>query len=117
MKSIALVGTGGMRGSSDIITLLKPALADGTIRCIGATTNDGYRNYIENDKTLDRVFQKVLVKPSTESQTLDILKGIKEKYERFHNVIYTPEALKHCITLSHVYMREAATDKAIEPDG
>ena len=111
----ALVGTGGMRGSSDIITLLKPALADGTIRCIGATTNDGYRNYIENDKTLDRVFQKVLVKPSTESQTLDILKGIKEKYERFHNVIYTPEALKHCITLSQRYICERQLpDKAID---
>ena len=111
----SLVGAGGMRGSSDIITLLKPALADGTIRCIGATTTDGYRNCIENDKALDRVFQKIVVKPSTEVQTLEILKGIKEKYERFHNVIYTTEALKQCIALSERYICERhLPDKAID---
>ncbi len=111
----SLVGAGGMRGSSDIITLLKPALSGGTIRCIGATTTDGYRNCIENDKALDRVFQKIVVKPSTEEQTLDILNGIKEKYERFHNVIYTPEALKQCITLSQRYICERhLPDKAID---
>jgi ATP-dependent Clp protease ATP-binding subunit ClpC len=104
-----------MRGSSDIITLLKPALAGGTIRCIGATTTDGYRNCIENDKALDRVFQKLVVKPSTEGQTLEILKGIKDKYERFHNVIYTPGALKQCITLSQRYICEKhLPDKAID---
>jgi ATP-dependent Clp protease ATP-binding subunit ClpC len=111
----SLVGAGGMRGSSDIITLLKPALSSGTIRCIGATTTDGYRNCIENDKALDRVFQKIVVKPSTEGQTLEILKGIKDKYERFHNVIYTPEALKQCITLSQRYICERhLPDKAID---
>ena len=111
----SLVGAGGMRGSSDIITLLKPALSSGTIRCIGATTTDGYRNCIENDKALDRVFQKIVVKPSTEGQTLEILKGIKDKYERFHNVIYTPEALKQCITLSQRYICERLLpDKAID---
>jgi ATP-dependent Clp protease ATP-binding subunit ClpC len=104
-----------MRGSSDIITLLKPALSSGTIRCIGATTTDGYRNCIENDKALDRVFQKIVVKPSTEGQTLEILKGIKDKYERFHNVIYTPEALKQCITLSQRFICEKhLPDKAID---
>lgn len=111
----SLVGAGGMRGSSDIITLLKPALSSGTIRCIGATTTDGYRNCIENDKALDRVFQKIVVKPSTEGQTLEILKGIKDKYERFHNVIYTPEALKQCITLSQRFICEKhLPDKAID---
>lgn len=111
----SLVGAGGMRGSSDIITLLKPALAGGTIRCIGATNTDGYRTCIENDKALDRVFQKLVVKPSTEGQTLEILKGIKEKYERFHNVIYTPGALKQCITLSQRYICERhLPDKAID---
>lgn len=111
----SLVGAGGMRGSSDIITLLKPALSSGTIRCIGATTTDGYRNCIENDKALDRVFQKIVVKPSTEGQSLEILKGIKDKYERFHNVIYTPEALKQCITLSQRFICEKhLPDKAID---
>jgi ATP-dependent Clp protease ATP-binding subunit ClpC len=111
----SLVGAGGMRGSSDIITLLKPALSGGTIRCIGATTTDGYRNCIENDKALDRVFQKIVVKPSTEGQTMEILKGIKDKYERFHNVIYTSEALKQCITLSQRYICEKhLPDKAID---
>lgn len=111
----SLVGAGGMRGSSDIITLFKPALSGGTIRCIGATTTEGYRNYIENDKSLDRIFQKILINPSTEAQTMEILEGIKEKYEHFHNVIYTPKALKQCIALSQRYICDRQLpDKAID---
>ena len=95
--------------------MFKPALARGEIQCIGATTLDEYRQYIEKDGALERRFQKVLVEPTSVEETIEILKNIKDKYEAHHNVIYTDEALEACVKLTNRYMTERfLPDKAID---
>ncbi|MEC8883470.1 MAG: ATP-dependent Clp protease ATP-binding subunit, partial [Bacteroidota bacterium] len=89
-----IVGAGGATGSLDASNMFKPALARGEIQCIGATTLDEYRQYIEKDGALERRFQKVIVEPTNIDETVEILNNIKDKYEDHHNVIYTPEAIK-----------------------
>ena len=88
-----IVGAGGASGSLDAANMLKPALARGEIQCIGATTLDEYRQYIEKDGALERRFQKVMVEPTSPEKTFEILNNIKERYEDHHNVIYTPDEL------------------------
>src|SRR5690554_5798723 len=110
-----IVGAGGATGSLDASNMFKPALARGEIQCIGATTLDEYRQYIEKDGALERRFQKVLVEPTTVEETLEILKNIKDKYESHHNVEYTDEALLACVSLTNRYMTERfLPDKAID---
>ncbi len=110
-----IVGAGGASGSLDAANMLKPALARGEIQCIGATTLDEYRQHIEKDGALERRFQKILIEPTTPEETLQILENIKDKYEDHHNVIYTPEALKACVTLTERYMSDRhLPDKAID---
>lgn len=110
-----LVGAGGAAGSLDAANMLKPALARGEIQCIGATTLDEYREVIEKDGALERRFQKVLIEPTDFEQTFNILKNIKSRYENHHNVIYTEEALKSCISLSQRYISDRCLpDKAID---
>ncbi len=110
-----LVGAGAQAGSLDAANLLKPALARGEIQCIGATTLDEYRQVIEKDGALERRFQKILVEPTDYEQTLDILQALKPKYEKHHNVVYTDEALKACVSLSSRYITDRMQpDKAID---
>ena len=110
-----IVGAGGATGSLDASNMFKPALARGTIQCIGATTLDEYRNSIEKDGALERRFQKIIVEQTNEKETLEILKNIKEKYEDHHNVIYTDEALLACVKLTSRYMTDRhLPDKAID---
>lgn len=110
-----IVGAGGASGSLDASNMFKPALARGEIQCIGATTLDEYRQYIEKDGALERRFQKVIVDPTSEEETFQILNNIKAKYEDHHNVIYTPEALKACVTLTQRYVSDRhLPDKAID---
>lgn len=110
-----LVGAGGASGSLDAANMLKPALARGEIQCIGATTLDEYREYIEKDGALERRFQKVMVEPTTYDETLNILRNIKERYEKHHNVVYTDDALIACIRLSQRYITDRCLpDKAID---
>ncbi|QIE58486.1 ATP-dependent Clp protease ATP-binding subunit [Rasiella rasia] len=110
-----IVGAGGATGSLDASNMFKPALARGEIQCIGATTLDEYRQYIEKDGALERRFQKVLVEPTSVEETIEILQNIKEKYETHHNVSYTDAALKACVTLTNRYMTERfLPDKAID---
>jgi ATP-dependent Clp protease ATP-binding subunit ClpC len=110
-----IIGAGGASGSLDASNMFKPALARGEIQCIGATTLDEYRQFIEKDGALDRRFQKVMVEPTTEDETLQILNNIKEKYEDHHNVFYTDEALKACVTLTSRYVTDRfLPDKAID---
>lgn len=110
-----IVGAGNPSGSMDAANLLKPALARGEIQCIGATTLDEYRKNIEKDGALERRFQKVTVDPTSPDDTLVILNNIKEKYESHHNVNYTPEALKACVTLTERYISDRNfPDKAID---
>jgi ATP-dependent Clp protease ATP-binding subunit ClpC len=110
-----LVGAGGASGSLDAANMLKPALARGEIQCIGATTLDEYREYIEKDGALERRFQKIMVEPTTYDETLNILRNIKSRYEKHHNVIYTDEALIACIRLSQRYITDRCLpDKAID---
>jgi ATP-dependent Clp protease ATP-binding subunit ClpC len=110
-----IVGAGGASGSMDAANMLKPALARGDIQCIGATTLDEYRKNIEKDGALERRFQKVMVDPTTAEETLQILENIKEKYEDHHNVSYTDEALKACVTLTERYVSDRNfPDKAID---
>ena len=110
-----IIGAGGASGSLDASNMFKPALARGEIQCIGATTLDEYRQYIEKDGALDRRFQKVMVEPTSEEETLQILNNIREKYEAHHNVNYTPEALKACVTLTSRYITDRfLPDKAID---
>ena len=110
-----LVGAGGASGSLDAANMLKPALARGEIQCIGATTLDEFREVIEKDGALERRFQKVMVEPSTFDQTLLILQSIKGKYERHHNVTYTDDALRSCISLSQRYISDRCLpDKAVD---
>ncbi|MAJ32474.1 MAG: Clp protease ClpC [Flavobacteriaceae bacterium] len=110
-----IVGAGGATGSLDASNMFKPALARGEIQCVGATTLDEYRQYIEKDGALERRFQKVIVEPATVEETIDILKNIKSKYEDHHNVIYTDEALKSCVLLTNRYISDRfLPDKAID---
>ena len=110
-----IVGAGGATGSLDASNMFKPALARGTIQCIGATTLDEYRNSIEKDGALERRFQKIIVEQTNEEETLEILKNIKDKYEDHHNVIYTDEALHACVKLTSRYMTDRhLPDKAID---
>lgn len=95
-----IVGAGGASGSLDASNMFKPALARGEIQCIGATTLDEYRTNIEKDGALERRFQKVIVEPTSVEETIQILNNIKEKYEEHHNVNYTEESLKACVTLT-----------------
>lgn len=110
-----IVGAGGATGSLDASNMFKPALARGEIQCVGATTLDEYRQYIEKDGALERRFQKVLVEPTTVEETIEILHNIKEKYESHHNVQYTDAALEACVKLTNRYMTERfLPDKAID---
>ncbi|MBO3098089.1 ATP-dependent Clp protease ATP-binding subunit [Gelidibacter pelagius] len=110
-----IVGAGGATGSLDASNMFKPALARGEIQCIGATTLDEYRQYIEKDGALERRFQKVIVEPTTVEETIQILENIKDKYEEHHNVRYTQEAIEACVKLTNRYMTERfLPDKAID---
>ena len=110
-----IVGAGGATGSLDASNMFKPALARGEIQCIGATTLDEYRQYIEKDGALERRFQKVIVEPTSVEETITILNNIKNKYEDHHNVIYTDEAIDACVKLTNRYMSERfLPDKAID---
>jgi len=110
-----IVGAGGATGSLDAANMLKPALARGEIQTIGATTLDEYRQHIEKDGALERRFQKVMVDPTSSEETLEILNNIKERYEDHHNVNYTQEALKACVSLTQRYISEKyLPDKAID---
>lgn len=110
-----MIGAGSTPGSMDAANILKPALARGTIQCIGATTLDEYRNSIEKDGALERRFQKVLVEPTTNEETLQILKNIRDRYEFHHHVSYTDEALEACVRLTDRYVTDRfMPDKAID---
>ncbi len=110
-----IVGAGGASGSLDASNMFKPALARGELQCIGATTLDEYRQFIEKDGALERRFQKVLVEPTTIEETLQILENIKEKYEDHHNVKYSSEAIKSCVNLTERYISDRhLPDKAID---
>ena len=110
-----IVGAGGATGSLDASNIFKPALARGELQCIGASTLDEYRQYIEKDGALDRRFQKVMVDPPSIEESINILENIKEKYEEYHNVDYTDEAIKACVTLSTRYITDRfLPDKAID---
>ena len=110
-----IVGAGGATGSLDASNMFKPALARGEIQCIGATTLDEYRQYIEKDGALERRFQKIIVQPTNIEETIDILKNIKDKYESHHNVNYTDEAIIACVRLTERYISDRfLPDKAID---
>lgn len=110
-----LIGAGGAAGSLDAANMLKPALARGDIQCIGATTLDEYRQVIEKDGALERRFQKIMVEPTDFDQTYAILNDIKIKYEQHHNVKYTDDAIRACISLSNRYISDRCLpDKAID---
>ncbi|MGV9004280.1 ATP-dependent Clp protease ATP-binding subunit [Flavobacterium sp.] len=110
-----IVGAGGATGSLDASNMFKPALSRGEIQCIGATTLDEYRQYIEKDGALERRFQKVIVEPTSVEETITILNNIKNKYEDHHSVIYTDEAIEACVKLTNRYMSERfLPDKAID---
>ena len=110
-----LVGAGSAEGSLDAANILKPALSRGEIRCIGATTPAEYRKYIEKDRSLERRFQAIKVNPPSESESLGILKGIKERYEKFHNVAYSSEAMEAAVYQSSRYITDRfLPDKAID---
>ena len=110
-----IVGAGGATGSLDASNMFKPALARGEIQCIGATTLDEYRQYIEKDGALERRFQKIIVQPTDIDETIDILKNIKDKYETHHNVNYTDEAIIACVKLTDRYISDRfLPDKAID---
>jgi ATP-dependent Clp protease ATP-binding subunit ClpC len=110
-----IIGAGGASGSMDASNMFKPALARGEIQCIGATTLDEFRQHIEKDGALERRFQKVIIEPATQDESLQILENIKSKYEDHHNVSYTPEAIKACVTLTARYLTDRhLPDKAID---
>ena len=110
-----IVGAGGATGSLDASNMFKPALARGEIQCVGATTLDEYRQYIEKDGALERRFQKVMVEPTSIDETVEILNNIKSRYEEHHNVNYTDEAIKACVTLTQRYISDRhLPDKAID---
>ena len=110
-----IIGAGGSAGTMDAANIMKPALARGTIQCIGATTLDEYRNSIEKDGALERRFQKVIVDPTTSEETLTILHNIKDRYERHHHVEFTDDAILACVKLTERYIADRAfPDKAID---
>ena len=110
-----IVGAGGATGSLDASNIFKPALARGELQCIGASTLDEYRQYIEKDGALDRRFQKVIVDPPSVEESIHILTNIKDKYEDYHNVTYTEAAIKACVNLSSRYITDRfLPDKAID---
>ena len=110
-----IVGAGGASGSLDASNIFKPALSRGELQCIGASTLDEYRMYIEKDGALDRRFQKVMVEPPSVDETIQILNNIKTKYEEYHNVIYDTEAIEACVKLSDRYITDRLLpDKAID---
>ena len=110
-----IVGAGGATGSLDASNMFKPALARGEIQCIGATTLDEYRQYIEKDGALERRFQKIIVQPTNIIETIEILKNIKDKYESHHNVNFTDEAIIACVKLTDRYVSDRfLPDKAID---
>lgn len=110
-----IVGAGGASGSLDASNMFKPALARGEIQCIGATTLDEYRQYIEKDGALDRRFQKVVIEPASHDETIEILNRIKDKYEEHHNVTYTDDAIEACVSLTTRYITDRfLPDKAID---
>ncbi|MED5426892.1 MAG: ATP-dependent Clp protease ATP-binding subunit [Candidatus Neomarinimicrobiota bacterium] len=110
-----LVGAGGASGSLDASNMFKPSLARGDIHCIGATTMDEYRKYIEKDGALDRRFQKITINPPSLTESIDILNGLKEKYEEHHKVIFTDNAIETCVHLSDRYISDKfLPDKAID---
>ena len=110
-----MIGAGSAAGTMDAANIMKPALARGTIQCIGATTLDEYRNSIEKDGALERRFQKIIVEPTTAEETLQILHNIKERYEQHHHVSYTDEALLACVKLTDRYVSDRFfPDKAID---
>ena len=110
-----IVGAGGASGSLDASNMFKPALARGEIQCIGATTLDEYRQYVEKDGALARRFQVVMVDPTSPDETIQILENIKEKYEDHHQVVYSPEAIVACVKLSDRYISDRfLPDKAID---
>jgi ATP-dependent Clp protease ATP-binding subunit ClpC len=110
-----MVGAGGATGSLDASNIFKPALARGELQCIGASTLDEYRQYIEKDGALDRRFQKVLVEPPSQEDTIHILTNIRAKYEEFHNVTYADDAIKACVKMSDRYITDRfLPDKAID---
>ena len=110
-----IIGAGSAPGSMDAANMLKPALSRGEVQCIGATTVDEYRKSIEKDGALERRFQKILVEPTTADETLQILENIKDRYEEHHNVTYTADALKACVTLAQRYITDRSfPDKAID---
>jgi ATP-dependent Clp protease ATP-binding subunit ClpC len=110
-----LIGAGSAAGTMDAANIMKPALARGTIQCIGATTLDEYRNSIEKDGALERRFQKVLVEPTNHDETLQILRNIKDRYEHHHHVEYTDDAIMACVKLTERYISDRAfPDKAID---
>ena len=110
-----IVGAGGASGSLDASNMFKPALARGEVQCIGATTLDEYRQYIEKDGALERRFQKVMVEPTSIEETKQILNNIKDKYEEHHSVKYTDAAIAACVTLTSRYITDRhLPDKAID---
>ncbi len=110
-----IIGAGGASGSLDASNMFKPALARGEIQCIGATTLDEYRQYIEKDGALDRRFQKVIVDPTSVDETIQILNNIKERYEEHHHVSYTDAAIQACVKLTNRYITDRfLPDKAID---
>ena len=110
-----IIGAGGASGSLDAANMLKPSLSRGEIQCIGATTLNEYRNSIEKDGALERRFQKIIVEPTTEDETLEILHQIAPYYESFHNVHYTDEALSACVKLTGRYISDRVfPDKALD---
>ena len=110
-----MIGAGSAAGTMDAANIMKPALARGTIQCIGATTLDEYRKSIEKDGALERRFQKIIVEPTTAEETLQILHNIKERYEQHHHVSYTDEALAACVRLTDRYVSDRFfPDKAID---
>ena len=110
-----IVGAGGAMGSLDASNMFKPALARGEIQCIGATTLDEYRKYIEKDGALERRFQKIIIEPTSIDETIEILNNIKHKYEDHHNVKYSEDAIKACVNLTDRYINDRnLPDKAID---
>ena len=110
-----LVGAGGAEGAIDASNVLKPALSRGEIQCIGATTLDEYRKYIEKDSALDRRFQLVMVEPSTKRETVEILRGLRDRYEQHHHVQITDDAVEAAVELSSRYITgRCLPDKAID---
>ena len=110
-----IIGAGGSSGTLDASNMFKPALARGEIQLIGATTLDEYRKHIEKDGALERRFQKVIIEPATEEETMQILNQVKDKYESHHNVVFTEEAIQACVDLTSRFMTDRfLPDKALD---